>query len=167
MAQAWGNRFWAMEYGSFNEVDLPDGTVTESNPIHRLDFYRFSSDQTVSYNALQVSCVAQHSPKRFITHNFMMMFFDLDAWKVGQHLDFCTYDRYSICWSNHRQAPNGKCMFRLGGVLRFAPQLMGNPARQLSSWIHRHYAGACGHLLRRAETSPRKDRTSRPCVLPS
>jgi beta-galactosidase len=43
-----------MEYGSFDEVDLPDGTVTEANPIHRLDFARFSSDQVVSYNALQV-----------------------------------------------------------------------------------------------------------------
>ena len=42
---AWGGKFWSAEYRSFDEVDLPCGTVTEAGPSHRLDFYRFSSDQ--------------------------------------------------------------------------------------------------------------------------
>jgi len=40
---AWGNVFWSMDYRSFEEVDLPNQTVTEANPSHWLDFYRFSS----------------------------------------------------------------------------------------------------------------------------
>jgi beta-galactosidase GanA len=42
---AWGSKFWSSEYRSFEEVDLPCGTVTEASPSHRLDFFRFSSDQ--------------------------------------------------------------------------------------------------------------------------
>jgi beta-galactosidase len=42
---AWGSKFWSSEYRSFDEVDLPCGTVTEPSPSHRLDFFRFSSDQ--------------------------------------------------------------------------------------------------------------------------
>ena len=41
--QAWGNVFWSMELSSFDEIELPNLTVTEANPLHRLDFQRFSS----------------------------------------------------------------------------------------------------------------------------
>ena len=45
---AWGSKFWSAEYRSFDEVDLPCGTVTEASPSHRLDFLRFSSDQVAA-----------------------------------------------------------------------------------------------------------------------
>ncbi|MEP6148743.1 MAG: beta-galactosidase, partial [Nisaea sp.] len=51
---AWGNVFWSMDYGRFDQIDLPNLTVTEPNPSHLLDFRRFSSDQVVAFNRLQV-----------------------------------------------------------------------------------------------------------------
>ena len=69
--RAWGNRFWSMDYRTFDDVDLPMAAVTELNPSHRLDFYRFSSDQVTTYNDVQVEIIRRHSPGRFITHNFM------------------------------------------------------------------------------------------------
>ena len=75
---AWGTLFWSQCYRSFVEIDLPNLTVTEPNPSHVLDFYRFSSDQVVSYNKMQVDILRRLSPGRDIYHNFMGHFFNFD-----------------------------------------------------------------------------------------
>jgi len=93
---AWGNVFWSMEYRSFDEVDLPNLTVTEANPAHWLDFYRFSSDQVVAYNRLQVEILRQYSPGRFIAHNFMGFVTDFDHFKVAEDLDVASWDSYPL-----------------------------------------------------------------------
>jgi len=46
--QRWGNSFWSMEYNSFDQIELPNLTVTEANPSHSLDYDRFSSDQVIA-----------------------------------------------------------------------------------------------------------------------
>ena len=47
--EEWGNVFWSMEYSSFEDIDLPNLTVTEANPAHHFAFRRFSSDQDSSF----------------------------------------------------------------------------------------------------------------------
>jgi len=93
---AWGTVFWSQEYRSFGEVDLPFQTVTEANPSHLLDFYRFSSDQVVSFNRLQTDILRRLSPGKPISHNFMGLFFDFDHFAVGADLDFVTWDSYPL-----------------------------------------------------------------------
>jgi beta-galactosidase len=46
--RAWGNVFWSMEYRDFEEIELPNLTVTNPDPSHQLDFMRFSSDQVAA-----------------------------------------------------------------------------------------------------------------------
>ncbi|HEV2557888.1 MAG TPA: beta-galactosidase [Microvirga sp.] len=94
--EAWGNVFWSMELTSFDEVYLPNLSVTEANPAARLDFWRFSSEQVVAYNRMQADILRRHSPGRFVTHNFMGLFHDFDHWDVGEDLDFATWDSYPI-----------------------------------------------------------------------
>ncbi len=94
--EAWGNRFWSMEYRTFDEIALPMGAVTELNPSHRLDFARFSSDQVACFNREQVHIIRQHSPGRFVTHNFMGAFLDFDHFKVAQDLDLASWDSYPL-----------------------------------------------------------------------
>ncbi|MEM9523513.1 MAG: beta-galactosidase, partial [Pseudomonadota bacterium] len=36
--RAWGNVFWSMEYGDFDQINLPNSTVAEPNPAHMLAF---------------------------------------------------------------------------------------------------------------------------------
>lgn len=60
--RAWGNVFWSMEYASFDEVDLPNQTVTEANPVHWMDFRRYASEQVVTFNRLQVSAIRRIPP---------------------------------------------------------------------------------------------------------
>ena len=38
--RAWANVFWSLEYRDFNEIELPNLTVTNPNPAHELDFMR-------------------------------------------------------------------------------------------------------------------------------
>lgn len=94
--QAWGNVFWSMEVGGFDEIVAPVGAVTETNPAARLDYWRFASDQVASYNRMQVEIIRQHSPGRFVTHNFMGFFQEFDHWPLGEDLDIASWDSYPL-----------------------------------------------------------------------
>lgn len=92
--KAWGNIFWSMEYSQFDQIGLPNLTVTESNPAHRLDFQRFSSDQVLKFNQLQCDILRKYSPNLPITHNMMGMITDFDHYALGEQLDFACWDSY-------------------------------------------------------------------------
>lgn len=92
----WGNAFWSMEYASFDEIELPNQTVTVANPSHTLDFYRFSSEQIVFFNRLQADIIRAHSPGRDIIHNFMGRTLDFDHFDVGSDLDVSSWDSYPL-----------------------------------------------------------------------
>lgn len=94
--QAWGNVFWSMTYRAFGEIDLPNQTVTEANPAHWLDFYRFSSDQVAAFNRMQTEILRQHAPEKFIVHNFMGYTPDFDHFKLAQDLDIAGWDSYPL-----------------------------------------------------------------------
>ncbi|MGF0539913.1 beta-galactosidase [Agrobacterium sp. ES01] len=94
--EAWATVFWSMELGSFEDVELPMGTVTEPNPATRLDFWRFHSGQVASYDKMQCDIIRAHSPGRWITHNFMGFVSDFDHYAVGDNLDLASWDSYPI-----------------------------------------------------------------------
>ncbi|MEH6523204.1 beta-galactosidase [Sulfitobacter sp.] len=92
---AWGNTFWSMEYSAFDEIDLPNLTVTEANPAHSLAFRRFSSDQVVAFNRLQVEAIKKHSVAP-VAHNYMGRITDFDHFEVGADLDIASWDSYPL-----------------------------------------------------------------------
>ncbi|WP_430260264.1 beta-galactosidase [Neorhizobium sp. IRS_2294] len=94
--EAWGSVFWSMEVASFDDVALPNLTVTESNPATRLDFWRFHSEQVAAYDAMQCEIIRRHSPDRWITHNFMGFVLDFDHFQVADNLDLASWDSYPI-----------------------------------------------------------------------
>ena len=94
--EAWGNVFWSMEYRSFDEIELPNLTVTEANPAHWLAFRRFSSDQVVSFNRLQVDILREHSPGRDILHNAMGFYTGYDHFDLADDLDCLGWDSYPL-----------------------------------------------------------------------
>lgn len=93
---AWGTVFWSMEYAAFDAVELPNLTVAEAMPIHRLDFQRYSSDQVVAFNAVQVDVLRALSPGRDVLHNFMGKPTLFDHWRLSQDLDVATWDSYPL-----------------------------------------------------------------------
>ena len=93
---AWGNCFWSMDYRSFDEVELPNLTVTEPNPAHLLDFRRFSSNQVVRFNRAQADVIRRASPGRDVVHNFMGFFTHFDHHDVSRDLDVASWDSYPL-----------------------------------------------------------------------
>lgn len=101
--QAWGNLFWSMRYRHFDEIDLPNLTVTEANPSHQMDFRRFASDEVARFDKKQCDIIRAHSPNRPISHNFMGDFNQFDARKVAKNLDIATWDSYPLGFLQNMQ----------------------------------------------------------------
>jgi beta-galactosidase len=93
---AWGAVFWSMEFRDFSEVSLPNLTVTEPNPAHVLDFRRYSSDQVVAFNRVQVDILRALSPGRDLVHNYMGFYTEFDHHAVGKDLDVASWDSYPL-----------------------------------------------------------------------
>jgi beta-galactosidase len=103
--QAWGNVFWSMEYRSFDDVELPNLTVTDPNPAHELDFRRFSSDQVRAFNRIQVEIIRKYSPGRTLLHNFMGGFQDFDHFDLSEDLDAAGWDSYPLGFLTQMKLP--------------------------------------------------------------
>ena len=93
--RAWGNVFWSMVYDSFDQIELPNLTVTESNPAHALDFRRFSSDQVARYNDAQVRAIRARSEAP-ISHNYMGRTLEFDHFDTGSQMEIATWDSYPL-----------------------------------------------------------------------
>ena len=99
--RAWGNVFWSMDYASFDEIGLPNLTVTEPNPAHVMDFRRFASDEVVSFNRLQTDIIRKYSD-RPIAHNYMGRITEFDHFATGADLDIASWDSYPIGFLSDR-----------------------------------------------------------------
>lgn len=99
--RAWGNVFWSMDYASFDEINLPNLTVTEANPAHVMDFRRFASDEVVSFNRLQTEILRRQTASP-IAHNYMGQITDFDHFDVGADLDIASWDAYPLGFLSDR-----------------------------------------------------------------
>jgi len=91
---AWGNVFWSQSYSDWTQIMPPNLTVTEANPSHVLDWYRFSSDSVAIYQQIQIDILHRLCPDKFITTNFMGTFSDFNHYMIAAPLDFITWDSY-------------------------------------------------------------------------
>lgn len=105
--RAWGNVFWSMEYADFDEIELPNQTVTEPNPAHVLAFRRFSSDQVVAFNKAQAEILKAWTQAPLI-HNYMGRVLDFDHFDVGADLDIASWDSYPIGFLSDRLEANAE-----------------------------------------------------------
>jgi beta-galactosidase len=127
---AWGNIFWSMDYAAFDEIDLPNMTVTEPNPSHALAFRRFASDMVVQWNAAQVAAIRHHSDTP-ISHNYMGKVTEFDHYATGRQMEIATWDSY----------PMGFLLDRVPGGDKSAYLRQGDPDFQA---FHHDLYRACG-----------------------
>jgi beta-galactosidase len=90
-----------MDYSAFEDVDLPNLTVTEPNPAHVLAFRRFSSDQVVRFNKAQTDILRRYT-KAPLIHNYMGREMAFDHFAVGQDLDVASWDSYPLGFLSDR-----------------------------------------------------------------
>ncbi len=114
--RAWGNVFWSMDYAGFDEIGLPNLTVTEASPSHWMDFRRYSSDQVVAFNRVQTDIIRRHSAAP-IAHNYMGRITDFDHFGTGADLDIAAWDSYPLGFLSDRLevTPEYKRMFTRQG----------------------------------------------------
>lgn len=129
---AWGNVFWSMEYRSFDEVELPNLTVTEANPAHWLAFRRFASDDVIAFNRAQVDAIREFSPGRDVTHNVMGFFTDYDHHALGRDLDVLGWDSYPLGFLEQ---------FRFSDEDKRCYARQGHP--DIAAFHHDLYRGCC------------------------
>jgi beta-galactosidase len=122
--QAWGTAFWSQTYTAWEQVWLPRPTVTYQNPSLLLDFYRFTSDMTIRFGAIQHQIIKRIAPHQFVTHNAFqtMTSVDLPAF-VQEAVDFVSYDSYpefKVCDftlpARFRDRSESKFLSRMRGV---------------------------------------------------
>ena len=90
---AWGTRFWSLEYNDFYQVECPRPTPTHRNPSVMTDYYLFLSDTVVNYAAVQTRVIRRLMPRAFITHNGY--FANIDYKKLTDEcLDLLSFDSY-------------------------------------------------------------------------
>ncbi len=131
---AWGNVFWSMEYASFDEIELPNLTVTEANPAHWLAFRRFSSDQVIAFNRAQVDILRECSPGRDITHNAMGFYTGYDAHDLSDDLDILGWDSYPLGFLE---------MFRFSDAEKLQYARQGHP--DIAAFHHDLYRGCAAN----------------------
>ncbi|WP_353807631.1 beta-galactosidase [Agromyces sp. SYSU T00194] len=92
--RAWGTTFWGQVYGSFDEVDAPRLSASVSNPAHRLDFARFSSDALLECFVLERDAIRRHAIQP-VTTNFMATSCpSIDYWRWAGEVDIIANDHY-------------------------------------------------------------------------
>ncbi len=93
---AWGNVFWSMEYRRFDEIGPPVGAVTETNPAHRMAYWRCASEQVARFDAVQLEILRRLSPGTDVLHNYMGNFVEFDHRPVARRHDVATWDNYPL-----------------------------------------------------------------------
>ena len=93
--EAWGTVFWNQTYTDWEEVYVPQKTISDSTNPHRvLDYIRFVSDSACGFAKMQSDIIRKYIKEDdFITTNGI--FGNLDNHRLNmESLDFMTYDSY-------------------------------------------------------------------------
>ena len=101
--EAWGTIFWSQEYTSWSQIPLPwvARCGEEHNPSLRLEYRRFASESTVSFQREQVEIIRRLAPHHFVTHNLMGLHDSVDYFALAHDLDFVSWDNYpGGSWTN-------------------------------------------------------------------
>jgi len=136
--RAWGTHFWGLKVQTWDEIQVPDsraGAWAISNPSASLDWQRFTSWLNVRFQGDQVRILRSLSPGRFVTHNFMGLFQEMDYYDLAKDLDFVSWDNYPVF--EHWDKPG----------IPYGASLAADVMRGLKGrnfWIMEQTAGALG-----------------------
>jgi beta-galactosidase len=119
---AWGGAFWSTRYDAFDQVLIPNASLTGEDalsPHAVLDFKRFCADSQAAFLLLQYDLLrARVRPSQWITTNYINVTSSADPRRTGR-LDFVAFTMYPV----RGEAGLGSDGFRLGSPHRLASAL--------------------------------------------
>jgi beta-galactosidase len=148
----WGTTFWSMIYTDWEQVAPPSSTELTTTVSQCVDFMRFTSDSVVKYAKLQADILRSICPNHLLTHNGMGVFPWLDYFKLGEILDFYSWDTYpavdtkgvSICiaedLSRGIKRKNFWVMEQKNGYFNYAPYNLAIEPGVVRLWSYRDIA---------------------------
>ncbi|MDF2545424.1 MAG: beta-galactosidase [Anaerosolibacter sp.] len=137
--EVYGTIFWGQTYNGFEEIPMPQPTITTHNPTLQLDWARFRSFSINDYGKLQIDLVRSlKGTDQEITHNFYGGFFEkaYDQNIMSEHLDFVSYDNYPV-WGGLKEP------LKPGHIAMTHDYVRGLKNRNY--WIVEELMGAQGH----------------------
>lgn len=91
---AWGNRYWSLDYSAWNQIKAPRNQ-TRAQPALWIDWLRFGSSMWSEFQQNQIDAMRPHlAPDVSITTNYVAKYAEFD-WSVpARGLDFVSWDWY-------------------------------------------------------------------------
>ena len=121
--EAWGNRFWSLEFNSFSQITCPRPCPARCNPHWTLDYKYFLSDVVVNYTAVQTKVIRKYMPQAFITTNGYFDHTDYCKMLDGP-LDFLSFDSYPGFFERDGKGGGRIRADKLAMTLSFSSQFM-------------------------------------------
>ncbi len=137
--KVYGTIFWGQTYNSFDEIPMPQPTITTHNPSLRLDWARFRDYSINSFGKLQIDMVRKYKgAHQQVTHNFSGGFFDkaYDFNIMAAELDFAAYDNYPV-WGGLKEPLTPAHIAMTHDYIR--------GLKNMNYWIVEELMGAQGH----------------------
>jgi beta-galactosidase len=100
----WGTAYRGETFGAWEEIPLPDSTLSWLNPSLELDARRFHSDCQVRFLALQEEILRRRCPGQLVTTNLMppRLYGGMDYQALAEHLDVVGWDDYPTLDASRR-----------------------------------------------------------------
>ena len=136
--EEYGTAFWSQEYNSFDEIPLPNATITTHNPALRLEWERFCSKKIVDFAAFQSQLLHEIIPGCVVTHDFPGggLGKHVDYSGVAASLDHTSYNNYPVWGGQKEPLPPHEIAFGLDYI---------RGLRGENFWITEAIMGAQGH----------------------
>ena len=148
---AWGTAFWAQRMNDFSEIVPPRfiGDGNFMNPGKLLDFKRFSSDALKAFYIAERDTLAEITPGRPLTTNFMVSSgnttVDYDDW--GNEVDFVSNDHYFTPGEAHLDELAFSASL-VDGIARKDPWFLMEHSTSAVNWRPINYRKEPGQLVR-------------------
>ena len=148
---AWGTAFWAQHMNDFSEIVPPRfiGDGNFMNPGKLLDFKRFSSDALKAFYIAERDTLAEITPGRPLTTNFMVSSgnttVDYDDW--GNEVDFVSNDHYFTPGEAHLDELAFSASL-VDGIARKDPWFLMEHSTSAVNWRPINYRKEPGQLVR-------------------
>ena len=149
--EAWGTAFWAQHMNDFSEIIPPRfiGDGNFMNPGKLLDFKRFSSDALKYFYIAERDILAEITPDRPLTTNFMVSAsgtgLDYDDW--GDSVDFVSNDHYFTPGEQHFDELAYSASL-VDGIARKKPWFQMEHSTSAVNWRPINYRVEPGALVR-------------------
>ena len=152
---AWGTAFWAQRMNDFSEIIPPRfiGDGNFMNPGKLLDFKRFSSDALLDFYRAERDALAEITPGKPLTTNFMVSsggtVLDYDDW--ANDVDFVSNDHYFTPGEAHFDELAYAASLT-DGIARKNPWFLMENSTSAVNWRPINYRKEPGQLVRDALT---------------